>query len=176
MTKFGKLVYFFNIKDTAGKTAFVYPSLTQDIRAFCESIRRAYDFFLENFHYRIQLIQTDHCGVCKTSELRKSNEFIQLLNKLGIQHRYAYYKQPKYNGTVERDQQIIEKELRVALKNCSNMLEIMSVCMKFNIRRNFKRFHSYCHREKSKVIIERNIPIAKVIELLQLPINQSIRV
>jgi hypothetical protein len=142
--------------------------------AFCESIRRAYEFFWENFNYKIKLIQTDHCGICKTSELRKCNAFIQLLNDLGIRHRYAYFRQPKYNGTIERDQQIVERELRVALRNCSNMLEIMSVCMKFNIRRNFYRFHSYCHLNNSKVIIERNIPIAKVIELLRLPINQQV--
>jgi hypothetical protein len=172
MTKFGKMVYFLNIKDTAAKTAFVYPSLTQDMGAFCKSIRKAYDFFLDNFHYKINLIQTDHCGVCKTSELRECNEFIKLLKDLGIQHRYAYFGQPEYNGTIERDQQIVEKELRVALRKCENMLDIFHVCMKFNIRRNFKRFHSYCHREKSKVIIERNIPVAKVIDLLKLPINQ----
>jgi hypothetical protein len=166
MTKFGRTIYFLNIKDTAAKTAFVYPSLTQDMDAFCESIKRAHEFFLENFNYKIKLIQTDHCGVCKTSELRQCNKFIQLIKDLGISHRYAYFGQPEYNGTIERDQQIIDKELRVALRNCSNMLEIISVCMKFNIRRNFKRFHSYSHREKSKVIVERNIPIAKVIELL----------
>jgi hypothetical protein len=45
MTKFGRMVYFLNIKDTAAKTAFVFPSLTQDMDAFCESIRRAYEFF-----------------------------------------------------------------------------------------------------------------------------------
>jgi hypothetical protein len=153
------------MKDEASKVIYAEVSNTQTAKSINAMIINGIKYFKEKFGIKIIRIQTDHCNSFREINIAKDKEFQQILRTYHIYHRYCIFKRPETNGTVERHHLTVTKELRVAMKIAARnngIYGVQNLCSRYIERFNFNRYHTYTHRENSKVKISYDIPFKRL--------------